>query len=225
MRCGRWGHFIGPRARRSGPVAGMRRVADPTKLPALNGAPLAETRWSPLPELVAELRTGVAALLDQIDRYGDQQPTYLFNGDQTVRADRALGILLAELLVHGADVVAVAGRRVRVTAIDLSIILDGLQQVLPGWVNPARCCDHTAAYDIRVRGGGRYTWAFTDGALSFDPRGNRGYSCHISAQPAALLQVMYQRPSPWSAAATGKVTAWGVRPWLALSLTNRFHAA
>ncbi len=209
----------------AGPVTGMRRVADPTELPALNGALLAERSWPPLPELLAELRTRVAALLDQIEGYDDQQPSYLFNGDRTVRADRALGILLAELLVHGSDVAAIAGRRVRVTASDLEIVLDGLQQVLPGWVNAARCRNHTAAYDIRVRGGARYNWRFTEGTLSFEPPDDHGYSCHISAQPAALLQVMYRRRSPWSAAATGKVIAWGVRPWLALSLASRFHPA
>jgi hypothetical protein len=45
----------------------------------------------------------------------------------------------------------------------------------------------------------------------------------ISADPAALLLVLYKRRSQWPAIARGKLLAWGRRPWLAFSLAGRFH--
>jgi hypothetical protein len=45
----------------------------------------------------------------------------------------------------------------------------------------------------------------------------------ISAQPVALLLVLYKRRPQWPAIARGRLLAWGRRPWLAFSLAGRFH--
>ena len=46
---------------------------------------------------------------------------------------------------------------------------------------------------------------------------------HISGDPAALLLVFYGREPQWRHIATGRMLAWGCKPWLALTLTSRFH--
>jgi hypothetical protein len=46
---------------------------------------------------------------------------------------------------------------------------------------------------------------------------------HVSADPAALLLVVYRRQSQWRHLAGGRLLAWGRRPWLALTLVGRFH--
>jgi len=48
--------------------------------------------------------------------------------------------------------------------------------------------------------------------------------CVISAEPATFLLVNYGRTGPWGPAHTGKVVAWGRRPWLALGLPKTFRA-
>ncbi len=45
----------------------------------------------------------------------------------------------------------------------------------------------------------------------------------ISADPATFLLVVYKRMNPWLAILTGRLVAWGRRPWLALSFASRFH--
>jgi len=45
----------------------------------------------------------------------------------------------------------------------------------------------------------------------------------ISAQPATFLLVVYKRVSQWPAILTGRLTARGPRPWLALTFASRFH--
>jgi hypothetical protein len=34
---------------------------------------------------------------------------------------------------------------------------------------------------------------------------------------------LYARESQWKQIATGRMLAWGRKPWLALTLTSRFH--
>jgi hypothetical protein len=42
--------------------------------------------------------------------------------------------------------------------------------------------------------------------------------------PAAFLLVCYRREPQWKHIATGRMLAWGRRPWLAPTLVSRFHA-
>lgn len=207
-----------------GPAGGMERVADPADLPALNERLLRQQDWPALPDLLRELQERTRGLLTQVGAYGDAQPAYMFNGDRWVRADQSLGILLGELLVHGADVASLTGQPWPVRADDAEMVLYGMEFILPGWVHPGRGRRHTAAYDIRVRGDAhRHAWAFRDGELDCHAAPGTPFDCHLSASPAPLLMVMYRRESPWRAALTGQATAWGRRPWLALSLPGRFH--
>ena len=38
--------------------------------------------------------------------------------------------------------------------------------------------------------------------------------CHVSAEPVALLLIAYGRRSQWVPIMTGKLIAWGRKPWL-----------
>ena len=44
--------------------------------------------------------------------------------------------------------------------------------------------------------------------------------CHVSADPVALLLVSYGRRSQWVPVLTGKLLAWGRKPWLGLRLVR-----
>jgi hypothetical protein len=47
--------------------------------------------------------------------------------------------------------------------------------------------------------------------------------CHISADPWAFIQVLYSRTGPIRPALTGRILAWGRRPWLAFALPSLFR--
>jgi uncharacterized protein (TIGR03083 family) len=207
----------------AGPTGRMARVSDPAQLPALNEQLLRAVERPPMPHLLAELHARTHALLDQVDAYGDAQPGYLFNGDRPVRPDQALGILIGELTVHGGDIAAVASTPWPVGPREVELVLYGLAPVLPGFVRPDRGGGHSARYDLRVRGGHGHAWEFRDGELDCYADPGARFDCHVSAEPGALLGVMYRRCSPWRPALTGRVTAWGRRPWLGLGLAERFH--
>jgi hypothetical protein len=89
-------------------------------------------------------------------------------------------------------------------------------------VDPATAGTVTAVFDVRVRGGRSHLLCFDGGALTMDPDGDVTPDCHISAEPAALLRVLYGRSSQWGEIARGRLMAWGRKPWLAFGLERLF---
>lgn len=127
--------------------------------------------------------------------------------------------LLNESIVHGHDMARGAGRPWPVEADHAALALlgfvfpavDALGQDL---VDQRAAAGLTATFDIRLRGGGRVFFIFDDGTLRVDAPSSRRVDCHLSADPAAFLLVVWARRSQWSAIARGQITAWGRRPWL-----------
>ena len=199
--------------------------ADVADLPAYNAAVLERIGTRDAAELARRLRADLRALLAAVDGFGDDQPAMRFDGEQWVFADRALGILLAELLVHGHDIARALGRRWRILPRDAALALDGVLAVAPGWVDPARAAGHTATYEVRLRGHGSHRLCFAAGRLAVDPPGQHRPDVTISADPVAALLVNYGRMSQARAVLTGRMSARGRRPWLALTVPGRFRPA
>jgi uncharacterized protein (TIGR03083 family) len=195
----------------------------PVGLAGLNHQQIAALGTASAGELADRVRQDLAALRAQIQGYGTQMPTFRFHGGERIRADVALGILLGELVVHGHDVAGALGRPWPIDPAHAALIIEGLNPILPGWVRPDRVKGLTAGFEVRLRGQASHVWAFRDGQLHVNPPGPGRIDVHISADPAALLLVVYTRESQWKHIATGRLTAWGRRPWLAFTLTSRFH--
>jgi hypothetical protein len=111
----------------------------------------------------------------------------------------------------------------------VALIVEGLNPILPGWVRPDRTAGLTASFQMRLSGEASHIWAFRDGRLHVN-RPTPAASTYISPATsrvacgqAALLLVLYARESQRKHIATGRLTAWGRRPWLEFTLTTRFH--
>jgi hypothetical protein len=76
---------------------------------------------------------------------------------------------------------------------------------------------------VRLRGQGTHRFDFDEGRLRMNPAGPFRPDVTISADPATLLLMLYRRVSLWPGILTGRLVAYGQRPWLALTLTSRFH--
>ncbi|HVD14059.1 MAG TPA: maleylpyruvate isomerase family mycothiol-dependent enzyme [Actinomycetota bacterium] len=198
-------------------------VTDPQALPELNQAQIQALGTHSTAELADRLRLDLAALCDQIEGYGTAPPSFRFHGGELVPADVALGILLGELVVHGWDIAQAVRQPWPIDPGHVALILDGLAPIVPGWVDPERARGFTATFKVRLRGQATYTFAFQDGCLQVNPGGERPVDTHISADPAALLLVLYRRQSQWKHIAAGRLLAWGRKPWLALTFVGRFH--
>jgi uncharacterized protein (TIGR03083 family) len=194
----------------------------PPDLAGINQRSIEALDAADMEELGAKIDRDLAALLAQVRSYGDRPPSFRFHGGEEVRADTALGILLGELVVHGWDIACAIGRPWPIDPADVELVVEGVEPILPGWVDPERAGRLTATYALRLRGQGTHIWSFRDGRLQVGQEGRRP-DVTISAHPAALLLVLYKRRPQWPAIARGRLLAWGRRPWLAFSLAGRFH--
>jgi uncharacterized protein (TIGR03083 family) len=203
---------------------GTQRLAEtPADLPRLNADEIEALGQRPVAELIDVLEQAVEAVIRQVEAYGDQPPEYRFHGGELVPADVALGILLGELVIHGWDLANAMHRNWPVTRQQVWLIWAGVEPVLPGWVEPARSAGHQAAYEVHLGDGRRHVLCFTGGRLSTELPSGCQIDCHVGGSPQTILLILYRRLSPWRAALTGRVLAWGRRPWLAFSLADRFY--
>lgn len=128
--------------------------------------------------------------------------------------------LLNETVMHGYDIAHAAGRTWQIKPAHAVMVLGRfivpVLQVLDSraMVNRAKAAGVRAIYDVRIRGGDSFHFIFDDGELNIVEPSSRRVDCHISADPAAFLMVVWNRQSQWAAIAKGKLLVWGRKPWL-----------
>jgi Mycothiol maleylpyruvate isomerase N-terminal domain len=128
-----------------------------------------------------------------------------------------------EQIIHGYDIATTLRRRWPITHADARLIMVALATgMIPKAVNPATARGHTATYDVRLRGGPRFTVHFRDGKATVGPANGQPIDCHLWADPVDMMLVVYGRISQWGPIARGDLRTWGRKPWLALSFKNRF---
>ncbi|HEX7166253.1 MAG TPA: maleylpyruvate isomerase family mycothiol-dependent enzyme [Acidimicrobiales bacterium] len=165
------------------------------------------------------LRAGTAELLRVTDGRPADDPI-VWNG-QPITVGALYGVFLAELLLHGGDIAKVLDRPWEISADDARIALDAALPIVPLLVNPATTAGRHETFELRVRGGTRVVLRVDDGSMSVRPAvGRERVDCRVSADPVALLLIAYGRTSQWPAIATGKLLAWGRKPWIGLRLTS-----
>jgi uncharacterized protein (TIGR03083 family) len=171
---------------------------------------LADQIESAVAEFVAAVRT----------THGD--PKVAWHAGILLPVSSVTAILLGEMLIHGYDI-AQASRRPWVIAPEhAGLVLRGSLPILPYFVDRAAGAGVRASFDIRLRGkdGPRVCLAFDDGSVNVAFGSAESVDCHLSADPAAFLFLMYGRQRPLRPALTGKVIAWGRKPWLAFRMQS-----
>lgn len=137
----------------------------------------------------------------------------------------ATAVALSEALVHGLDLARAAGGTWLIDPDYARISLMALIPTLPHFVRPEAARGLTACFEISLRGDdARALLAFDDGRLSIEDPGTRRVDCHISADPVKYLLVGYGRAGQWGPVLTGKMVAWGRKPWLSLKLATLFES-
>lgn len=194
-------------------------LIDVTDLATSNPAAVATVKESNVVTLASSLETAVDRFLELTSDNDLADPMWWHGVQTTVGA--VYGIYLGELLMHGYDVARTIGRPWPIDAGEATIVFEGISQIVHLFLDPVRS-RHDARFELRLRTGPAFVFRFDSGALRVEPGRARDVDCRISADPAALLPVLYKRRSQWGAIARGRLTAFGRRPWLALRLNDRF---
>jgi uncharacterized protein (TIGR03083 family) len=132
--------------------------------------------------------------------------------------------LLAHMLGHGYDIAVALRRPHMIDRHRVELTLPFLMTAMPRVVDPDTAAGHTARYDLRLRGGARFTVAFRAGVPEVSPGPAPRADCTILTDPVAFLLLALGRCGPFSALARGKVLAWGRRAWLAPGFPLLFKA-
>jgi hypothetical protein len=133
--------------------------------------------------------------------------------------------LLNETVMHTYDISRAYGRRWQIDRASTALIVMGFLVPVMPLVDPRTLIDQRRAagvharYAIHLRGGDGFGLALDDGRLSVAERGGR-VDCHVGADPATMLLLIWGRIGQWPAIATGRLVAWGRRPWLGLRLAG-----
>lgn len=134
--------------------------------------------------------------------------------------------LLNETLVHTYDIARAAKQPFRMEPSHAAMalgrfVIPVLQASEPRtFVNGKKAARVRATYDLRIRGGDSFHFIFNNGELTIVDPAARTVDCHVSADPVALLLVVFGRQSQWPAIAKGKLMAWGRKPWLGPQLNG-----
>ncbi|HUF85686.1 MAG TPA: maleylpyruvate isomerase family mycothiol-dependent enzyme [Acidimicrobiia bacterium] len=195
-------------------------VLDVDDVPASNARTLAERTERDVASLTAQLADATDGFLRNSKDATEADPTSWHGMDATVGT--VYGIYLGELLLHGRDVARAAGRPWPISRADATMIFEGGAAVAHGFLDREKVRGLRAIYEVRLRGGPRLTFAFADGALAVTPGPAIRADCRISADPLAVVLVVYGRTSQWAQIARGKLMSFGRKPWQASRFAGLF---
>ena len=145
---------------------------------------------------------------------------FTWHGGIQIPVATGAAIMISECLVHGYDIAKAEGKPWEVPTEDAIIVFEGLSPMLPYYVNRELADGFSAVYELSMRGGSKVMWMFDDGALTIEPPDGRRVDCRISADPSAYLLVGYGRISQVKPILTGKIVAYGRKPWLGMRLAT-----
>lgn len=155
---------------------------------------------------------------------GDDDRSVPWLGGVLVPRTTLCAVLLSEMLVHGHDVARAGHLRWDIARDHAALSVQGLLPVLPLSADPEVIAGVEAVFEIRLRGGVNACLVFDDGRVRIERAGEVRPDCVISAEPAPFLLVSYARLGQWAPVLSGKILAWGRRPWLALKLPQLINA-
>ncbi len=169
----------------------------------------------------ARLRGAVADFLEATRLSDPADPFPWFDG-HVVDVATAHALLSAELLVHGRDLARARGVSWPIPAIEARHTAIGILPAVPASVDPEMAGRLDFHARVRLWGAPTFGFRVRAGEVTVTD-GSEGADVTLWVHPTAFLLVSFGRISPLRLALTGRVVAWGRRPWLAFTLPGVFR--
>jgi uncharacterized protein (TIGR03083 family) len=126
-------------------------------------------------------------------------------------------LVVGEFVIHGWDIAQALNLPWRIGHDEALVMARGAAEVTPMYIAPG-AADFRGTIAVKLRGGLHMTMRFADGAVQLTEGINGPADCRIWADPVTFVLTSYGRSGRWGLALTGKVMAYGRRPWLGLRL-------
>lgn len=133
-------------------------------------------------------------------------------------------VLINESEIHGMDLAHSNGGEWTITREAAVLIFEGHLPILPAYLNKEASADLDAIFEVKLRGGPTIYVLVDHGDLEIRDDKPRRVDCRISADPVSYLLTGYGRVGKWKPILTGKIAAYGRKPWLGLRFPNLFHS-
>lgn len=156
---------------------------------------------------------------------GNWEQPVKWHGGKEVPVYTLASILLNECSIHGRDIATAEARPWSISRNDANLIFDGHLPILKHFVNTDAIKEMDASYEVHLRGGSTVYFEISGGQLEIRTSPSRSVDCRISADPVTYLMVGYGRTGQWGPVLTGKILAFGKKPWLGMRLATLFHSA
>ncbi len=127
---------------------------------------------------------------------------------------------LSELLIHGRDLSALTGATVTIERQHALAIVPAMMTLSPYFIDREAARKCPGIYHLGFRGGLHYTYRMDDGILTVDEGRPDQADCRMLADPVAFVLVAMGRMSEVRAGLTGKLIAYGRKPWKFAALGN-----
>ena len=197
-------------------------VTSTAGIAGMNEAYVNAHRERDLPVLAARIDEGHAEFQEAMRRL-TPQTELTWHARIVLPATTMAAIVLGEVLIHGHDVAQASGQAWSIDAESARMAIMGLVPLLPHYVDRDATADVQARVLLSLRGPRRahnqFVFVVDRGSLTVEELDD-GVDCRISADPSAFMLVSYGRLSPLRPALTGKIVAYGRKPWLGLKLSG-----
>lgn len=190
-----------------------------------NATSLAGDPERDLSVLADRIEQGVSDFIDAMSAVrGNEGVTWL--GGVILPSSALACHLLEEITVHGFDIARAEDTSWPIASDHASLAVGFLFDLMRfcepkmrrAFVDQDAATGVRACYDFRVRGGRRDFLIIEDGLVTIEEPSSRRVDCHISADPEVALLLGMGRIGRIRPALTGRLTAWGRRPWLAFKM-------
>ena len=173
------------------------------------------------PRVLADrLTTEVDALLAAMGSDGTR-PIRYFRLPHTVAGMG--GVLLTELLIHGADLALVLKRPWPISRAQALACLRGVIPALTLAADTVAATTLPGTYHLHIRGGDDWTIGVRDGLVTITPGRPPRPDARLSADPVVFLRSGYGQVGALRVALTGAIFAYGRKPWMAGNLGRLFR--
>lgn len=168
----------------------------------------------------AELADLIVAETETLLAPDDPNELRLLYGCETTVYNTAAGVL-TEFILHGQDLGRLTGRQ---PELNRRQALAGIEQqmvLVPVFVDAAKAAGLAGVYGFGFRGGPNFTYRIDDAGTVTVERGRPDRAdARLKADPATFLAASLGRVNPVVAGLTGKIVAYGRKPWRMAQLAD-----